>query len=128
MSAIVVGIFHVLAQRPSWKGRDLVWYEDNAVVLSAMVKGKSRSEKLDIASMVAHLALAMLNCRVWFEYVESDANWMDEASRVAGGGPWAQRNGFAMSQVQVPVWPWQESVAGMIERVRTRLVTTGVVL
>ena len=59
------------------KGRDLAWYEDNAVVLSAMVRGKSKPEKLDIASMVAHLALAMLNCRVWFEYVESDViGWM----------------------------------------------------
>ena len=91
-----------------------------------MVRGKSRSEKLDVAAMVAHLAFAMLNCRVWFEYVESNANWMDEASRVAGGGPWAQRNGFVMSQVQVPLWPWQEPVAGMVERVRTRLVTSGV--
>ena len=78
MSAIVLGVFHILAKRPMWKGRDFVWYEDNAVVLSAMVSGRSRSAKLDIAAMVVHLALAMINCRVWFEYVESNANWMDE--------------------------------------------------
>jgi hypothetical protein len=128
MSAVVLGVFHILAKRPMWKGRDFVWYEDNAVVLSAMVSGKSRSAKLDIAAMVVHLALAMLNCRVWFEYVESNANWMDEASRVEEGGPWAQRNGFSMSQAMVPLWPWQEPVAGMVERVRTRLGTTGVAI
>ena len=92
--------------------RDFVWYEDDAVVLSAMVSGRSRSAKLDIAAMVVHLALAMINCRVWFEYVESNANWMDEASRIEEGGPWAQRNGFSMSQAEVPLCPgrsqWQE--------------------
>jgi hypothetical protein len=87
MSAIVLGVFHILAKRPMWKGRDFVWYEDSAVVLSAMVGGKSRSAKMNRVAMVVHLTLAMLSCRVWFEYGESNANWMDEASRVGEGGP-----------------------------------------
>ena len=52
---------------------------------------------LDAWTATMHLLLASLETR--FEYVESDANWSDGASRLLGADPWAQANGFAFKQV-----------------------------
>ena len=43
---------------------------------------------------------------MWFEYVESESNWSDGASREGLHDPWVKDNGFAMEVCEVPVWPW----------------------
>jgi hypothetical protein len=121
LAAIVLGVYQVLAVRPQWHGRDVVWFEDNAVVLSAMVRGNSKSASIDVATMGLHIALAMLGCRSWCEYIESEANWMDEASRSIDGGVWAARNGFIMAPLEVPMWPWLQSIDGMVGKVKAQI-------
>ncbi len=49
---------------------------------------------------------AGLGTRSWFEYVESDANWSDGASRMLTEDPWAKANGFTVVMASVPAWPW----------------------
>ncbi len=62
-------------------GRDVFWYVENTVALSAVVKGSSSDPDLARAAAAIHLAMALAGTRVWFEYVESDSNWSDEPSR-----------------------------------------------
>ena len=40
--------------------------------------------------------------RVWWEWVESDANWSDGASRDLKECSWAKRNGFKLEEVAQP--------------------------
>ena len=102
-AALILGIMrfqHIL------RGRSLLWLEDNSAVLSSLVKGSSGHPMLDAGTATIHLLLASLEARAWFEYVESDANWSDGASRMLGADPWAKANGFAVEIGCVPSWPW----------------------
>ena len=49
------------------RGRDIVWFEDNAVVLASLVKGNSTEPSIDNGCAVVHLALEEMRCRIWFE-------------------------------------------------------------
>ena len=64
------------------------------------------SVSFDQGVAVVHLLLAALQVRVWFEYVESAANWSDGVSRELEKDPWAQANGFPVAIAEVPLWPW----------------------
>ena len=88
------------------RGRPVLWFEDNAAVLAGLVKGSSSTADLDQGVAVIHLLLAALQVRVWFEYVESAANWSDGVSRELEKDPWAQANGFPVAIAEVPLWPW----------------------
>ena len=102
-AALVLGIMefqHIM------RGRSLLWFEDNSAVLSGLVKGSSGHPMLDAGAATIHLLLASLEARAWFEYVESDANWSDGASRLLTKDPWTQANGFAVKIGCVPTWPW----------------------
>ena len=61
---------------------------------------------MDRGCAVAHLALAKLRSTVWFEYVESNSNWSDGASREGLKDPWTRENGFSVGVCEVPIWPW----------------------
>ena len=102
-AALILGILrfqHIL------RGRSLLRFEDNSAVLSSLVKGSSGNPMLDAGTAAIHLLLASLEARAWFEYVESDANWSDVASRLLGADPWAKANGSAVETGCVPSWPW----------------------
>ena len=70
------------------------------------MKGGSSSEALDRGTAAFHLALAVLHTRVWFEYIESEANWSDSASRRLFDDPWCKANGFDLKALTVPSWVW----------------------
>ena len=61
---------------------------------------------LDAGAATIHLLLAALGARAWFEYVESDSNWSDGASRSLADDPWAKANGFTVEIGDVPTRPW----------------------
>ena len=52
-----------------------------------------------------HLILAALRARVWWEYVESHANWSDRLSRELSD-PWLVEQGFEIRESQLGTWPW----------------------
>ena len=61
---------------------------------------------MDRGCAVEHSALAKLRSTVWFEYVESNSNWSDGASREGLKDPWTRENGFSVGVCEVPIWPW----------------------
>ena len=92
-AALILGIIrfqHIL------RGRSLLWFEDNSAVLSGLFKGSSGHPMLDAGAAAIHLLLAALGARAWFEYVESDSNWSDGASKLLEAGPGAHVNGFTV--------------------------------
>ena len=106
-AALILGITQF---RDTIKGRSLLRFEDNSAVLSGLVKGASGHAMLDAGAATIHLLLASLGARAWFEYVESDSNWSDGASRSLADDPWAKANQFDVKIGHVPTWPWHRAV------------------
>ena len=102
-AAVVMGIVEAL---PLIRGRNVLWLEDNANVLGGLVKGANHGEDLDNGVAAIHLLLAHSGTRIWWEYVESDANWADGASRLLAADPFLKHHGFEVRDGRVPVWPW----------------------
>ena len=78
--------------------------QDNANVLSAMVKGSSGNPVVDRMSIIVSLASAYLRTRVWFEYIESDSNWADGASRKLLEDDWSVSHGCKLTQFLGLFW------------------------
>ena len=116
-----MGVFGLLARGPSWHARDIICFEDNAVAVPVLVKESSRSQCISVEVMSAHLARATLRCRSWWEYVESSANWMDQASRLLEDGGWAPSRGFSLECLDIPLFPWTADFSSMRALVRAAL-------
>ena len=56
------------------QGHDIIWYIDNQSACQLLVKGASSVADLSILAAVKQLMFPCLGCRLYFEYVESDAN------------------------------------------------------
>ena len=91
---------------PRLRGRNVLWVIDNTSVLFAMLKGSSPSESVDRLALLANLMLARYGVRVYFEYVESEANWSDGVSRHGGEDPLARTHGFSLTRASLcPLTP-----------------------
>ena len=84
------------------KDCDLIYFIDNSAALSALVKGRSGNPDMDWLARWVHLQTYHLNVRLWLEYVETDANWADGASRLGAPCDWAALHGFELKQA---AWP-----------------------
>ena len=49
-----------------------------------------------------HLVLYALQARVWWDWIESKANWSDGASRQFRQCPWTRKHGFTLIEVEQP--------------------------
>ena len=102
-AAVLMGIIEAA---DLFRNRDIVWYEDNAVVLAGLVKGANGTADLDNGCCCIHLSMALLHARAWWEYIESAANWADGASRLLEKDPFVYKFGFHTRRGSVPSWPW----------------------
>jgi hypothetical protein len=73
-----------------------LWYTDNTAALSALVRGTSRSDSLDLMARFVHTACFAMRATPYYEYVESAANWADEISRIGLTGSWAPKRQFSL--------------------------------
>ena len=67
------------AQR--WTGRRIVWYIDNTSALYSVVKGSSKQPAVGRTVAVTHFLMFKFNISIWWEFVDSMANWSDGVSR-----------------------------------------------
>ncbi|CAE7402748.1 unnamed protein product [Symbiodinium sp. CCMP2456] len=61
--------------------RDLLWFIDNQAAVAAAVKTASAEEDVFEIAHMAALLRARLQCRCWFEWIDSDSNPSDGLSR-----------------------------------------------
>ena len=84
-----------------------MWYLDNTSSLHSFVKGASGNPHLEkIVNYQAMLAFH-LQAEVWFECVESNANWADVIGRLFGVDPFVAANGFRVVAA-VPDMSWAD--------------------
>ena len=65
-----------------------------------------------------HLLLAHLQADAWWEYIESEANWSDGASRKGVLDEWIHDHKFKVIKCEVPQWPWAAEAAERTKRVQ----------
>ena len=68
----------------------------------ALVRGRSNQPALDHVALLIHLALFVLRSWVYFEWVESKANWADGISRLGVNDPWHQEHNFVVTESAFP--------------------------
>ena len=94
--AVVVGLMHL---SDFFVFRTLVWFVDNSSALGSFLKGHSRDPLLHIFTQLIHRLLFKLDVRVWWEWVETDANWSDGSSRLFAECDWAAKHKFSVREV-----------------------------
>ena len=97
---------------------DILWFIDNSVALAGLAKGANGGLEMDKGCAVIHLLLAHLQADAWWEYVESEANWSDGASRTGSLDKWVHDNKFKVVRCEVPQWPWAAEAAERAKRVQ----------
>ena len=83
----------------SWARRRLAYRQ--LCCLEGFMQEQSANVDIDAGASCAQLMLAHLNARCWFEYVESDLNWVDGASRAPDAGPFL-KSGVSHSMAHSP--------------------------
>ena len=94
--AILMG---VASSWDAFKHRDIMWYVDNTTVLHAMIRGATNDPDVHAMVQIVYLLAFIGNIRIYWEYVESDSNWADGASRVLIDDPWARENQFELQEI-----------------------------
>ena len=84
------------------KGEDLIWFIDNTPTCSCFIKGSSSHKDLAKIATITSLLLAYLQCRTYFEYVESAANVADGLSRDGLKDLWTLRQGWQLQEAVLP--------------------------
>ena len=87
---------------PYMGGRDVVWYMDNQAACQILTVGSSSQSDLCFIASLAHLLFARLNCRIFWEYIASDANPSDGLSRKGLLDEWTQLQGWSLSPAHIP--------------------------
>ena len=85
-----------------FRGRRGTWYIDNIAALMALVRGRSRHEDLDYLAGAVHAAMFSLEVWIYFEWIESKANWSDGISRDGPKDLWSTQNGFEIAPTLFP--------------------------
>ena len=75
---------------------------DNTAALAGVIKGGGAQSDLASLAALFHLTVASLRCRVWAEYVESDANCSDGVSRRGPSCPLVRALGAEFVPCRLP--------------------------
>jgi len=85
----------ILEEMDLLRGRDVVWFVDNTAALCGTVKGGSKNATLAKLIAMTWILCFRLNIRIWFEFVDSEANWSDGISRDFDEDIFAKTHEFA---------------------------------
>ena len=84
--------------------RDIVWFIDTAVAVSAFIRGAAKPEDIDRTATTLALQNAYLRQRPWLEWIDSDSNpsmaslapgagSLNQGAALDPGGPLSQKLG-----------------------------------
>ena len=104
---------------PLVQRRRVLYFLDNASALHGFVKGGSSNAPLGRSIQIAHLMAAATGAQPWFEFVDSEANWSDGASRRLFLDEFSREHGFRLTRASVPARWWVCSTAELHEQVGT---------
>ena len=77
--------------RESFRGRDFIWFVDNAAAVSTLIRGSARPEDIDHIAAAVAFQNASLNHRAWYEWIDSESNPADGLSRDGLQDAWTRK-------------------------------------
>ena len=80
----------------------MLWFVDNKATVGAILKGTAKPEDIDDMIGAIHAFAANLNCRIWFEWVDSASNSSDGLSRDGLLCPFCAENRWKTSDGTLP--------------------------
>ena len=95
---------HLYEHRWQLKSRDIRFFVDNVGVLAQLTKGASSAEDLSPIVSAIHFLIVMFDMRIWWEYVESEANISDGLSRKGANDDMAIRLSWKPKPALLPPW------------------------
>ena len=103
-------------------GRDITWFIDNEPACSSFIRGCSKCEDVSEVVAIGLLQLQKLNCRVWFEWIDSEANPSDGLSREGLQDRWTQEQDWHLEEV---LWEYpKQERCGSLKDWRWQVVKT----
>lgn len=82
--------------------RDALWFVDNECAVSALIRASSRQPDIHQIAQFSQAAYHSLQCRVWFEWIDSASNPSDGLSRSGLLDEWSQQQGWTLAEVVFP--------------------------
>lgn len=79
-----------------------VWFVDNVAGLMALIKDSSTDRDLNRMAGVIHDILYVDRAPLYFEWIESGANWSDGISRYGFKDRWHMKHGFSSTHCCAP--------------------------
>ena len=82
-----------------FKGRDSIWFVDNAAAVSTLIRGSAKPEDIDNIAAAVAFQNAHLGHNAWFEWIDSDSNPSDGLSRLGVEDPWTLKQDWSLREV-----------------------------
>ncbi len=86
------------SEASSVRGKQGLFFIDNQAALMSLVNGRSNSEDLDRMAHMIRGLMFELRIAVYFEWIESKANWSDGVSRDGSRDQWAKKHNFHLKE------------------------------
>lgn len=84
------------------RGSDVLWFIDNEAAAAALVRVASSESDILFLVQQAHLAFHSLNMRVWFEWIDTEANPADGLSRDGLDDEWTRAQPWSVHEYVFP--------------------------
>jgi len=95
---------------PGWRGRRIIWYIDNTSALYSVVKGSCKHKAVNRAVAVTHFFMYVFDISIWWEFIDSKANWSDGVSRRGQADEFARAHGFNLTPLPCSIEWWHGSL------------------
>ena len=95
------------------RGGRIYWLVDGSPSLHALVKGSSANEAMERAVALMHIMCHILNCSIYFNYIDSDSNFSDCISRALQNDAWAAKHGISTKVMQPEAWWWRTDLKAL---------------
>ena len=101
-------VFAILAavheHRAELAGRDVIFFIDNEAACAALVRGGSSTHDVGAIVHAIHWLLFQVDCRPWFEWVDSKSNCSDGLSRDGLADAWTRAQSWELRKGELPPW------------------------
>ena len=85
-------------------GTDAIFFVDNEAACAALIRGSSKEPDVSCIVNAVQWLLFSVDCRPWFEWIDSDSNCSDGLSRDGLEDHWTKEQEWSLAKGTVPPW------------------------
>ena len=101
----------VLVLQPAlFEKADVLWFIDNSAAVSTTIKAASREDDVHEVAVAAACVRAQLQCRAWFEWVDSESNPSDGLSRLGLRDDWSCSQDWDLVEYTFPASTFRSQI------------------